>query len=421
MTDLKSIFPELLGFGLKELQNILAKFKSKIFYCDTYPKLRKIMEEIFLIKLNFVQAKLFIIRNKKIGTNIPIHIHDDFTKALKKFTKDVLIYDEIRFHNLDERVKGTLRNGIQKLEADLCVPLHSENNLIGLLALKRKESESSYSKEEIGELLKVKKDLEICLMNVLLKMNLQEENNLMKEIIDKKTKELRKKIEEIKELVKQQSDFMAMTAHELRTPLSIAMFQMEDILESNKNSQKTSKDLKLVNSALDNLKNLTKKLFEVQQYDLKKVQSNLEKVKIKKWIQSIYRDFKKIMAEKNISFKLKDNIKKERVVKMDKSQIHQVIGNLLNNAYKFTPSNGEILLGIKVENKHIIITVQDNGSGIPAKFKKIVFNKFKTQRKGSGIGLGLYISKKIVELHKGKIWVENAQNGGALFHVQLPL
>ena len=166
---------------------------------------------------------------------------------------------------------------------------------------------------------------------------------------------------------------------------------------------------------------MTKKLFEVQQYDLKKVQSNLEKVKIKKWIQSIYRDFKKIMAEKNISFKLKDNIKKERVVKMDKSQIHQVIGNLLNNAYKFTPSNGEILLGIKVENKHIIITVQDNGSGIPAKFKKIVFNKFKTQRKGSGIGLGLYISKKIVELHKGKIWVENAQNGGALFHVQLPL
>ena len=125
-------------------------------------------------------------------------------------------------------------------------------------------------------------DLEVNLMNTLLNMNLQEENNLMHKIINAKTKQLKKKIIEINELLKQQADFIAVTAHEFRTPLTIASFQLDDLRHSKKerNTKEIVKELKMVEDSIDNIKTLTEKLFKVQQYDLNKVPLLAEKTNV---------------------------------------------------------------------------------------------------------------------------------------------
>lgn len=413
--------PHLVTSSFRHLKNTLTKFKSKVFYCENYQELQELIERFFLIDLNFVNVRVLVIRKGHEKFNFPIYHENHFTQFLVKHGKEALIKEEIFFKRIDEKVRKILLAEMEKLEADLCLPLFSDNNLIGLFILKQKNSEEHYSKEILKEIFSAKKDLEIGLMNILLKMNLQEENNLMKSIIDKKTKQLKKKIEEINMLVQQQSDFIAVTAHEFRTPLAIASFQIEDILQSRieEGGKKQIEDLRVVESSLNDLKQLTEKLFAVQQYDLNKVSLNREKVDLKNFMEKIYTDFEPIMKEKKLEFNFQSNIKKNIFVNMDQIQIRQVMHNLLRNAYKFTPERGSILLKLFATQDHAIISVDDNGPGIPEGLKKIIFEKFSTKSTEGGIGLGLYLCKKIVGLHKGKLWVEDTEKGGASFRIQL--
>jgi two-component system, OmpR family, sensor histidine kinase VicK len=117
-------------------------------------------------------------------------------------------------------------------------------------------------------------------------------------------------------------------------------------------------------------------------------------------------------------------------VEADKVRIFQVISNLLSNAIKFTGKVGTISISLKKregtdgENKKeevVIVSIRDSGAGIPSEIRHRLFSKFAT-KSDSGTGLGLFISKSIVEAHGGKIWVENNANGrGTTFYFTLPL
>jgi len=418
----KKKLPDLVTESFREFQNALREFKTKIYFCDTYENLQMFIDRTFLIQLNYINAKIYVVRKNKDEFIFPSYIKNKFTEKLKKYKRDVLVRDEIQFQKIKTGTKDYLLLSMDKLEADLCIPLFSEGNLIGFLVLRKKESDLPYSNEEIKEFLKMKRDLEIGLMNILIKMNLEEENNLMKAIIDKKTKDLREKMKQIKELLRQQSDFIAVTAHEFRTPLSIALFQLEEMsrtTSSETSPAKLRKDLQVIDESLDNLKVLTQKLFAVQQYDLNKVKLNEEKTDIKKFIRELYKDFLGLMKEKRLDFILEDNLKSSVFIDIDKSQIRQVMHNVLTNAYKFCTEKGKVKLGLSQHGKYVSICISDDGKGIPDGLKKTIFNKFRTNSAGSGIGLGLYICKKIIELHKGKIWAEDSEWGGAKICIQL--
>ena len=418
-------FPEFITGSLREFRNAIAEFRSAIYACDTYVKLHNMIERLFLIRLNFVNAKIFVIRDtgNKLD-RIPVYTKDRFTEELKNRKKDILIKDEIQFYGLKPETIDILTSALQSLEADLCLPLFLENNLIGFFALKKKESEAHYPQEEITELLKIKKDLGIGLMNILLKMDLQEESNLMKIIIDRKTEELRKKFNAIKCLLelqlKQQSDFISLTAHEFRTPLTIAMLHLEEALGTRKEPAELIKDLKIVDSSLDNLKNLTQRLFDVQRYDLNKVKPHAETTDIKELIKAIFDDFLFTMKGKKIDFALVDKLTPGTCLAIDPLLIRQVLENLLTNAHKFIPPESRVILQAEERDQNILIRVTDNGKGVPDSLKKFVFDKFRTSKPDAGIGLGLYICKKIIELHKGKISVEDSEGGGATFCIRLP-
>lgn len=420
---LEKFFPKITPQNVQLFREMIAQLCSKVLFFDDYHKLQNILEKIFVIKLNIAKAKLFLIREIKTDVEIPTYLKDDFTEYLSQQKTDLILKEEIPFKEIGSERQKIILNAFNKLEAELCLPLFSEGRIIGFFVLGQKENAESYIQEEIQELLKFRQNLEICFMNILLKKNLQEENDLMKNIIEEKTKQLQTQYAAIKKLLKQQSDFIAVTAHEFRTPLSVALFQLEDLLENYSPGTKEITDLKNIENSLQNLKELTENLFKVEQYDLDKVCLNLIDLNLPDFLEKFYADFKMIMFEKKIKFIFQNNCQNKLFCKIDPSYFKQVLHNLLNNASKFTPETGEIVLEINQEGNFVLVKIKDNGQGVSDENKKLIFEKFHTGKIGTqtGMGLGLYICKKIIDLHHGEIWAEDNLSEGAVFCIKLSI
>jgi len=124
--------------------------------------------------------------------------------------------------------------------------------------------------------------------------------------------------------------------------------------------------------------------------------------------------------DNNIKFEL--DVKEDILVEADRNRVNQVISNLLNNDIKFTKQEGIISMKAEKKDNEVIISVKDNGRGIDPQIIPRLFTKFATKSETGGTGLGLFISKSIVESHGGRIWAENNTDGkGATFCFSLPL
>ncbi len=133
-----------------------------------------------------------------------------------------------------------------------------------------------------------------------------------------------------------------------------------------------------------------------------------------------------VQREHSINIEILDSI----IARFEKEEIHDVITNILSNAIKYTPRKGWIDIKTEILEDFVIISIKDNGIGFIEEEKKVIFHQFgKTERYGQGLdlgigrtGLGLYISKKIIESHKGEIWMESeGKNKGSTFFFSLPL
>ena len=421
LTALRNFIPVLENKDLKLFNEKMNYLYLKLPYIDDFYRLNFLIEDVFVKQLGLGSVHLFVVRNSDLSNSlINVYKRDDFTKSFSKFNSDIFVFKELDYYLIEDDEREMYTKILSKYSSELCLRLFSDKKMIGLLFLGEKSESGVFTKLELDKILSLKSILEIVLMNILVKQNLQEENDLMKDIIDKKTKKLRKQFIEIKDLLRQQTDFLAVTAHEFRTPLSIALFQLEDTLENYKHAPDVLSEMKTIESSLMNLKNLTQRLFDVQQYDLDKVVLNLDLLKISDFVYDVYMDFKLFTNEKKIQNKkvLFDNyLSTDLIIDIDKNRIRQVLNNVLTNALKFAD---KIKITLNDDEKNLYIFIDDNGPGIEEKDRKRVFKKFQTTQTSMvlGIGLGLYLCKKIMDLHKGNIWVEDSEMGGARFVIK---
>ena len=216
-----------------------------------------------------------------------------------------------------------------------------------------------------------------------------------------------------------------MAAHELRTPIQ-PILGLADVLRDHVSDSYQCKLLDVIMKNARRLQRLTSDLLDVSKIEnklvnLSKSQFDLNR-KIMDVINDIYQSLDKEYESKkiNIIFEPKEVI----TVIADKDRIYQVVSNLLNNAIKFT-DNGTITVTaslnyINSKYKEAIVNITDSGKGIDPAVIPRLFSKF-TTTSYSGTGLGLFISKGIVESHGGKIWARNNSNGtGACFSFSLP-
>ncbi|MBW2984336.1 PAS domain-containing sensor histidine kinase [Candidatus Woesearchaeota archaeon] len=237
---------------------------------------------------------------------------------------------------------------------------------------------------------------------------------------------LAKAYQDLMSLDNLKSQFLIMTSHELKTPITPIMIQAQMLLEGSI-GKLTSEQKKSAEIILRNMTRLNELIEDI--FDISKIQSNQlkldgEREDIDRCISEAVESMKPAASKKNIRF----NIKMPNLPKLmfDKNRISQVLTNLIGNAIKFTPKNRNVTIETLKQKNDILIKIKDEGVGIEQKYIKKLFEPFfqiqpSYAMKEEGTGLGLSISKGIIERHGGKIWAESKKGKGSTFFFTLPL
>jgi signal transduction histidine kinase len=240
-------------------------------------------------------------------------------------------------------------------------------------------------------------------------------------------RKIEEQIKQLKKLDKIKSNFLNITSHELRTPISAIKGYLQMILKQKlgdiTEEQKKSLEIALRNA--NRLDNLIQDILDLSRLDSGRMRFILEKTNIKTMIAETVETMQTIADKKHIRINAKiDDFLPDLII--DGERIKQVIINLINNAIKFSSEDSDINININKEQKEIIFEVQDFGRGIPSDQKDVIFDAFyqvksNEDKKLGGVGLGLAISRGIILAHGGNIWVDSIENNGSKFTFTLPI
>jgi signal transduction histidine kinase len=238
---------------------------------------------------------------------------------------------------------------------------------------------------------------------------------------------IRSQYERLKESDKMQKEFINIASHEMKTPTQ-AILGFSNLLETHPEKKMEINQGIKRNAA--RLQRLTNDILDVTRIESHTLKLNKEMFNLNDLISHIIEDYGNQID--NLQIQLMHNSDKTSdcnennnlVVEADKSRLTQVISNLLSNSIKFTNREGSISVRSEKKDSHVIVSVKDTGTGIDPEIMSKLFTKFATKSQTSGTGLGLFISKSIIEAHGGKIWGENYIHDtkkGSIFAFSLPL
>ena len=353
------------------------------------------------------------------------------TIAEQSFVGFVIFQDNriIYLNNTISKIFGYLFGELNNMSlVDLINFVHPEDRSIIMSRFKKREE--GIRDEMSNEPFRITTNSgEIKWIDVYTKMfQFQEKNTIFATIVDV-TKERMAEIE-LKELNELKSEFLRRASHELKTPLisikgftNLVLKQYGGDLDIEIVSM-----LEEVDRGCQRLEDIIKNLIETTKIASSKLELETTVEDLSFLIRFCINELQGLAKSRNQAINV--NIDKIIITKFNKEQMYEVITNLLSNAIKYTPPNGEITIKSEIKDNNVIVSIHDNGIGFTDKEKEKVFLQFgKIERYGQGLdigidgsGLGLYLSKKIVELHSGKIWMESeGKNKGSIFYVLLPL
>ena len=241
--------------------------------------------------------------------------------------------------------------------------------------------------------------------------------------------------EQLKLHDKMQKEFINVASHEIKTPTQ-AILGYSEILR--KHPEKREQISEALHRNANRLQRLTNDILDVTRIESQTLKLNKNMLSLTDLVSSIVEDFKNDIQKKGNNIELLYNPDHNLVVEADKGRITQVISNLIDNGIKFT-KEGSISINVvnkrrikdrknnNQEEEEVVVSIEDTGIGIDPEILPRLFTKFATKSDIGGTGLGLFISKSIVEAHGGKMWAENNNNSnngqerGATFYFSLPL
>lgn len=244
------------------------------------------------------------------------------------------------------------------------------------------------------------------------------------------TEELQKRAAELQELDRLKSSFLANMSHELRTPLNSILGFSDVMLEGIDGplSDYMNNDLRLIQKNGQHLLHLINDVLDMAKIESGRMNLHPEKFRVHDVLDEVTSITSTLASEKNLSLFIEPDSDQEIQINADVTRIRQVMINLVNNSIKFT-EKGKVSMRVDaLGDDQVLITVTDTGIGIPPNQLEMIFQEFSqvdtsTTRKAGGTGLGLPISRRLVEMHGGRMWAEsNGISGeGSKFYVELPL
>jgi signal transduction histidine kinase len=250
-------------------------------------------------------------------------------------------------------------------------------------------------------------------------------NKRLERTVAERTQGLREANERLKEHDRLQSEFINVAAHELRTPVQSllgAAEMLEDQMLAGEEIIRMSKlEVEMILRNAKRLAKLTYDILQVSRIESNSLKLQKEQINLQEKIERVIEDVKPFVDQgKQLQIVFEPKVNEPVIVEADRTKLFEVLSNLLKNAIKFT-SKGTVKIVLEKSDTEAIVTVQDTGKGIDPEIMPKMFERF-TSKSDSGTGLGLFISKSIVEAHGGTISGENNPNGiGAKFRFTLPL
>ena len=411
--EVLNIFPQFFETNLNEKNGAQAIFENleKIFEFDD--------AFIYFVNPESLQLKYSYNEYKTYATDITFPFNPRQKKLI--FSEDNYITDHnhqiIKLLKLEEAKR-------QYMIAKLAI----KSTVFGIIVLSKKGG-AEFSAEDLATLKTcgciisyVIKDMELS--NVFkiqlkaLKDGIVEKNNAYKTI--------KAQNEKILEADKVKNEFLANVSHELRTPLN-AILGFAEILQNGLYGKLCEKQNEFVNEIRVSglrLLGMINEILDISKIEAKAMKISRSRFSVDMMYTEVCNVLRPLAAKKNI--RLIKEFEEDFEIFADYQKMQQVFYNLVSNAIKFTPENGEIILDAVNQKKKVTLSVQDTGIGIDPKYHGKIFAKFVQldsayTKKESSTGLGLTITKELVELHGGKISVKSEVNNGSTFIIDLPV
>ncbi|WP_135606679.1 sensor histidine kinase [Methanococcoides sp. NM1] len=256
-------------------------------------------------------------------------------------------------------------------------------------------------------------------------------NKTLEDEVKSKTSELERSNDylqnanrKLKELDRLKNDFVSMVSHELKTPLTAMKTSSEFMKETECNPEVKEEMLDLIIRNIDRQARMVDDLLDISRIESGRMKFNPEDVNVRDIVETSLQTVEKQAKDKGIDIKV-GYLEESLTIKTDKDKLIRVFVNLLTNAIKFTPHNGEVEISVTDFGDHIQASIRDNGIGISAEKREKIFDKFyqvdsTATRKAGGTGLGLAIIKGIIDRQGGSIFVESETDKGSTFTFILP-
>lgn len=236
-------------------------------------------------------------------------------------------------------------------------------------------------------------------------------------------------IEKAEESNRLKSAFLANISHEIRTPMNAIKGFAFLLQKENLTEDKKLRYINIINERADDLLVLINDIIDISLIESKQLSMIQQKESISNLINDVFLKWTehiRLNKQGKLSLKVNNELKKEEdIITTDINRVKQVLNNLISNSVKFT-TQGTIEMGVKKSGSNVLFYIKDNGTGIPEDFKSHIFNRFSQAEKtylsnsNGGLGLGLSISKGIIDLLGGKLWFESIENSETIFFFTIP-
>jgi len=305
------------------------------------------------------------------------------------------------------------------IKNSMVFPVISKNKAIGVLIFSMVKEKNMVSEEEM-DLIKSFTDV----------VGLAVQNSTLYSSLEKTSKDLKEANEKLKQLDKLKDEFVSLASHELRTPMTIIKSYLWMFLSKNKGKlpEKESKYLERAYESTERLINLVNDMLNVSRIESGRLKLDLRTLSIVDLVRKVVTELTPRAKQLSLNLTFTDTGVQIPMVYVDSERVEQVLINIIGNSLKFTPAGGSISLSLTSQRSSALIQITDNGKGMNDEVLQKLFQKFSTmggnylrKQEGQGTGLGLYLSKSLIELQGGKIWAQSAgENKGSTFSFSVP-
>lgn len=440
----------LIAYSFQPLRKSLEKVTDRLFFQENYEpeellgkiarvmavnlELDKLIKEVFDLltqKLHLEFSCLSLIKDQVpirmicVGNQQKLSFEKRDLDLASSSPEPLIVFDDLE--------EGELKQWMRRYEIGSLIKLITNGSLIGVLIMGHKLSGDILSNNDIRVLEILGPELAIAVQNASQFEEIKQFSQKLQVEVERATKDLHIANDRLSELDKLKSEFVSVASHELRTPMTAIKSYLWMAL-AGRGGNITDKQkyyLERAYISTDRLIKLVNDLLNVSRIESGKLSLDVQKLDLGKFIEEVIAEVKPRADELGISVVNEFDFNHPIApVIGDADKLKEVVINLIGNSLKFTAIGGKIRIWFELKENMVFTHVTDNGEGISPDDLPKLFQKFglvkesyvTNQKAAQGTGLGLYISKSIIEMHRGKMWAESEGHGkGATFIFTLPV